>query len=72
MKDANMTVNDLHEIVLLGGFTKVPGLKNMLAELFRGKSVRKPENSNLLAAHGAALECGIVKDITGTEFANLL
>lgn len=55
-----MTVNHLHEIVLLGGLTKTPMLGQILEDLFKGKNVIRPEHHHEYSARGAALEAAIV------------
>jgi len=50
MKDAEITVNDLTEIVITGGMTKTPALRKILDDLFKGKTIRRPENFHDLSA----------------------
>lgn len=66
MKDANMTVNDINEIVLVGDFTKTSMIQRMINELFQGKLVRAHElPSHFLACHGASLEAAVVLGTMG-------
>lgn len=50
MKDAEITVNDLTEIVLTGGLTKTPMLRKILEDLFKGKTIKRPDNHHDLSA----------------------
>ena len=72
MNDAEVTPNDLTEVVLTGGVSQTPILRRMLQEYFQGKAIRSPENHNDLSAFGAALEAGIVMDVIGNDYKSLL
>lgn len=61
MKDAEITVDEVAEVALIGDFTRTPMIINMINEMFQGRSIRHLDhNSHFLAAHGAALESAVV------------
>ena len=73
MKDANLNMNDLKEVALVGDFTKTSMIQRMINEMFKGKTVRLHDNTaHFFASHGAALEAAIVQDIQGNEYKDLL
>ena len=66
MKDANVSANDIDEVILVGGSTRIPAVQNIVKELF-GKDPHKGVNPDEVVAMGAAIQGGIlggdVKDV---------
>ncbi|VFQ89031.1 unnamed protein product [Cuscuta campestris] len=54
LKDAKMKVTDIHDIVLVGGSTRIPKAQDLLQELFHGNKLCKSINPDEAVAHGAA------------------
>jgi molecular chaperone DnaK (HSP70) len=44
LKDAGMSKNDIDEIILVGGSTRIPKIQQMLTEYFNGKTLNKSIN----------------------------
>jgi len=67
LKDANLTVNDLDEVVLVGGATRMPMIQELVRKLTNGKEPHKGVNPDEVVAVGAAIQAGVlageVKDI---------
>src|SRR5688500_16894059 len=67
LKDAGLQPNQLDEIVLVGGSTRVPLVQRLVKELFNGKEPNRSVNPDEVVAIGAAIQGGIatgdVKDI---------
>jgi molecular chaperone DnaK len=67
MKDAKLNPEQIDEVVLVGGSTRVPMVGRMVKELFKGKEPNRSVNPDEVVAIGAALQGGIatgeVKDI---------
>jgi len=59
LKDAKMSKKDVHDIVLVGGSTRIPKVQSMLEEYF-GKKSRKDVNPDEAVAYGAAVQGGIL------------
>jgi heat shock protein 5 len=59
LKDAKMSKKDVHDIVLVGGSTRIPKVQSMLEEFF-GKKSRKDVNPDEAVAYGAAVQGGIL------------
>ncbi|CAN1309108.1 Heat shock 70 kDa protein BIP2 [Linum perenne] len=55
MKDARMEKGDIDEIVLVGGSTRIPRVREMLRDMFDGKEPSKGVNPDEAVAYGAAV-----------------
>ena len=60
MKDAGVTSKDLHEVVLVGGMTRMPKVQKTVSEFF-GKQPSKGVNPDEVVAMGAAIQGGVLK-----------
>ncbi len=59
LRDAGLTVNDIEEIVMVGGSTRVPLVKKSVADFF-GKEVHDKVNPDEVVALGAAIQADIL------------
>jgi len=66
IKDAGLSVNDINEVILVGGQTRMPLVQRKVEEFF-GKQPRKDVNPDEAVAVGAAIQAGVlggdVKDV---------
>ncbi|PBK78777.1 heat shock protein 70 [Armillaria solidipes] len=62
LKDADMSKDDIDEIVLVGGSTRIPKIQQMLKDYF-GKEPSKGINPDEAVAYGAAVQGGILSGI---------
>lgn len=66
MKDAGLTKNDISEVILVGGSTRIPAIQKLVEDFF-GKAPSKGVNPDEVVAIGAAIQGGVltgeVKDI---------
>ena len=66
MKDAKLTKEDIHEVVLVGGSTRIPAVQELVKKIL-GKDPNKGVNPDEVVAMGAAIQGGVlageVKDI---------
>jgi len=66
LKNAGLTVNDINEIILVGGSTRIPAIQAAVEKFF-GKSPSKGVNPDEVVAIGAAIQGGVltgeVKDV---------
>ena len=66
MKDAGLKMADIHEVVLVGGATRMPMVQNLVRQL-TGKEPNKSVNPDEVVAIGAAVQGGVlagdVKDV---------
>ena len=66
LKDAGLTKNDINEVVLVGGSTRIPAVQQLVKE-YTGKEPNQSVNPDEVVAVGAAVQAGVlageVKDI---------
>ncbi len=66
LKDANLRANEVTEVILVGGMTRMPKVQEAVKEFF-GKEPRKDVNPDEAVAAGAAIQAGVlsgtVKDV---------
>jgi len=60
MKDAGITPNDISEVILVGGMTRMPRVQQKVKEIF-GKEPVKGVNPDEVVAMGAAIQAGVLK-----------
>jgi L1 cell adhesion molecule like protein len=60
LKDANMSKSDIHDIVLVGGSTRIPRIQELLSQYFNGKELNKSINPDEAVAYGAAVQAAIL------------
>ena len=56
LTDAKISKADIHEIVLVGGTTRIPKLQEKLSEFFNGKELCRSVNPDECVAYGAAVQ----------------
>ncbi|GJJ12012.1 hypothetical protein Clacol_006250 [Clathrus columnatus] len=66
LKDANVKKDDIHDVVLVGGSTRIPKVQQLLKEYF-GKEPSKSINPDEAVAYGAAIQGGVLSGEEGTE-----
>jgi len=67
LEDADMKKEDVHEIVLVGGSTRIPKVQQLLKELFNGKEPSRGINPDEAVAYGAAVQGGVISGEEDTE-----
>ncbi|KAF9529039.1 heat shock protein 70 [Crepidotus variabilis] len=67
LKDANVKKEDVDEVVLVGGSTRIPKVQQLLKEYFGGKEPSKGINPDEAVAYGAAVQGGILSGAEGTQ-----
>ena len=60
LKDANITVKDVDDVLLVGGMTRVPKVQEVVSQIF-GKAPSKGVNPDEAVAMGAAIQGGILR-----------
>src|SRR5918911_4292558 len=60
IKDAGVSVNDIQDVILVGGMTRMPKVQEKVKEFF-GKEPRKDVNPDEAVAVGAAIQAGVLK-----------
>lgn len=72
LKDAKMKYEQIDEIVLVGGSTRIPKLQEMLIEMFGGKALCKTLNPDEAVAYGAAVQGAILSGNRNSKTDSLL
>ncbi|WP_411728662.1 molecular chaperone DnaK [Methyloglobulus sp.] len=66
IKDSGISISDIHDVILVGGQTRMPKVQEMVKNIF-GKEPRKDVNPDEAVALGAAIQAGVlagdVKDV---------
>ncbi|XP_021996828.2 heat shock 70 kDa protein [Helianthus annuus] len=60
LKDAKMDKGSIHEVVLVGGSTRIPKVLQLLTDFFNGKELCKSINPDEAVAYGAAVQAAIL------------
>ena len=58
--DANMDKRSIHDVVLVGGSTRIPKVQSLLQDLFNGKELCKSINLDEAIAYGAVVQAAIL------------
>ncbi|WOL20339.1 heat shock cognate 70 kDa protein [Canna indica] len=61
LKDAKMDKSSIHEVVLVGGSTRIPIVQQLLQEFFNGKQLCKSINPDEAVAYGVAAQAAMVR-----------
>jgi L1 cell adhesion molecule like protein len=60
LRDAGMSKDRVHDVVLVGGSTRIPKVQSMLQEFFNGKEPNKSINPDEAVAYGATVQAAIL------------
>merc|ERR1719192_2713766 len=72
MRDAKMDKSSVHDIVLVGGSTRIPKIQKLLTDFFNGKELNKSINPDEAVAYGAAVQAAILTGDTSEAVSDLL
>ncbi|MFD4584286.1 molecular chaperone DnaK [Streptomyces sp. NPDC087659] len=61
MADAKVTENDIDEVILVGGSTRIPAVQALVRRLTGGKDPNMSVNPDEVVALGAAIQAGVLK-----------
>lgn len=67
LKDAKVKKSEVHDIVLVGGSTRIPKVQALLEEFFGGKKASKGINPDEAVAFGAAIQGGVLSGDEGAS-----
>lgn len=63
LRDSKIAKGDVHEIVLVGGSTRIPRIQQLLREFFNGKELCQSINPDEAVAYGATVQASILGGI---------
>ncbi|XP_059487618.1 heat shock 70 kDa protein cognate 4-like [Neocloeon triangulifer] len=72
LRDAKMDKNQIHDIVLVGGSTRIPKIQKLLQDFFNGKELNRSINPDEAVAYGAAVQAAILHGDKSEEVQDLL
>jgi L1 cell adhesion molecule like protein len=72
IRDAKMDKSQIHDIVLVGGSTRIPKVQKLLSDLFSGKELNKSINPDEAVAYGAAVQAAILSGDKSENVQDLL
>ena len=72
LTDAKMSKSQVHDVVLVGGSTRIPKVQEMLSNFFGGKQLCKSINPDEAVAYGAAVQAAILTGNTDDKTSDLL
>jgi molecular chaperone DnaK len=61
LADARLNADDIDEVILVGGSTRIPAVQNLVRSLTGGKDPNMTVNPDEVVAIGAALQAGVLK-----------
>jgi len=72
LSDAQLKKHEIHEVVLVGGSTRIPKVQQLLKDYFNGKEPNRGINPDEAVAYGAAVQGGVIQGDEGTDHLLLL
>ena len=72
LQDAKLSKSDIHEIVLVGGSTRIPKVKQMLSDFFNGKKLNESVNPDEVVSAGAAIQGAILSGQASEKLNNIV
>jgi len=72
LKDANIGKGQIHEVVLVGGSTRIPKIQSMLQDFFNGKQLNRSINPDEAVAYGATVQAAILSGEGSEQVKDLL
>merc|ERR1711913_38066 len=72
MRDAKIDKSSIHDIVLVGGSTRIPKIQKLLQDFFQWKELNKSINPDEAVAYGAAVQAAILTGDQSEAVSDLL
>jgi L1 cell adhesion molecule like protein len=72
LRDAKMDKSAIHDLVLVGGSTRIPKVQKLLSDFFNGKELNKTINPDEAVAYGAAVQAAILTGDNSETISDLL
>ena len=72
LRDANLEISQIDEVVLVGGSTRIPKVQQILQDFFHGKTLNKSINPDEAVAYGAAVQAAILSGDRSSAVKDLL
>lgn len=72
LKDAKLGKNQIDEIVLVGGSTRIPKIQALLKDYFNGKTPNNSINPDECVAYGATIQAAVLSGVKTEQTDNIL
>jgi len=72
LKDANLDKSSIHDVVMVGGSTRIPKIQSLLQNFFNGKSLNLSINPDEAVAYGAAVQAAILSGDQSSQIQDVL
>lgn len=72
LRDSKLSKSQIHEVVLVGGSTRIPKIQQLLSDFFNGKELCKSINPDECVAYGAAVQGAVLSGDANEKIADLL
>ena len=72
LRDSKMDKSVVHDVVLVGGSTRIPKVQQLLQDFFNGKELNRSINPDEAVAYGAAVQAAILTGEGGEKVQDLL
>jgi L1 cell adhesion molecule like protein len=72
LQDSGMSKSEIHDVVLVGGSTRIPKIQQMIKEYFNGKEPCRSINPDEAVAYGAAIQAAILSGAEMGESGDVL
>jgi heat shock 70kDa protein 1/2/6/8 len=72
LRDSKIDKMSVHEIVLVGGSTRIPKIQKLVSDFFNGKEPNKSINPDEAVAYGAAVQAAILSGDTSSKTQEIL
>lgn len=70
--DSGLSKSEIHEVVLVGGSTRIPKIQQLLSDFFNGKELCKSLNPDEAVAYGAAVQAALLTGNKDEQIKDLL
>ncbi|KAF8777841.1 Heat shock protein 70 B2 like protein [Argiope bruennichi] len=72
LKDAKLDKSSIHDVVLVGGSTRIPKIQKLLRDFFNGKELCMSINPDEAVAYGAAVQAAVLTGSTDDKIKDVL
>ena len=72
LRDAKLSKEEIHEIVMVGGSTRIPRIRQLVQDYFNGKKLNDSVNPDEAVAYGAAVQAHILSGGTSSKTEGLV
>ncbi len=72
LKDSKFSKSDIHDVVLVGGSTRIPRIIQIVTDYFNGKEPNRSINPDEAVAYGAAVQAAVINNVQDEEIRNIV